>query len=117
MFTPTARQVLNGTSTLCFILLALIAMACDNSAIVSGPEFADLKKLRGGEYDLVKKEDLVQLKREAELGRSVGRYQQYSRGYRTWRLDTATGNTCLLLATDSDWKKPDTQASSCALVP
>jgi hypothetical protein len=44
----------------------------------------------------------------------VNRYQMRSEGYRTWRFDTATGKICLLLTPDSDWKKPDVAAQSCA---
>jgi hypothetical protein len=43
--------------------------------------------------------------------KTVGRYQQYANGGRTWRLDTATGQTCLLLAPDADWKKPEVSAA------
>ena len=32
----------------------------------------------------------------------------------TWRLDTTTGETCILLASDGNWKKPEYQNQSCA---
>jgi hypothetical protein len=74
----------------------------------------DYKIVNSREYEVVTKVDLAQLKKEAEIGRSVGRYQIFTRGVRTWRLDTATGRSCLLLTSDEDWKKPDTAASGCS---
>ena len=34
-------------------------------------------------------------------------------GGRTWRLDSVTGKTCILLTSDQDWKNPKTTASGC----
>jgi hypothetical protein len=92
------------------IALALILL----STIVSGcDEFKVLQKVNSGEYELVKKDEIEQLRKAAEAGRSVGRYQLYSRGARTWRVDTATGKSCLLLTNESDWKKPETAKEGC----
>ena len=41
------------------------------------------------------------------------KYQIYKSGWRTWRLDTVTGSTCILLTSDDDWKKPETAAQGC----
>ncbi len=60
-------------------------------------------------------QDLTTLKHEAELGKSIGRYQVHVEGFRTWRLDTATGTICLLLSLEGDWKKPEIEAQSCSL--
>lgn len=76
-----------------------------------------------GDFDVVDKSKEVviskaeyeQLKAAAALPKQVGRYQLHREGYRTWRLDTATGHNCLLLTTDDDWKKPETTAESCAV--
>jgi hypothetical protein len=43
------------------------------------------------------------------------KYQVFKDGGRTWRLDTVTGSSCLLLTTKEDWKKLETMASSCAV--
>lgn len=51
------------------------------------------------DYELVRKDELAKLREEAALGKSVGRYQQFSRSARTFRLDPATGETCILLTT------------------
>ena len=74
----------------------------------------DYKVVNSREYEVITKNELTQLKKEAEIGRSVGRYQTFARGIRTWRLDTATGENCLLLTSEEDWKKPDTAASACS---
>lgn len=66
-----------------------------------------------GDYEVISKTELARLRRDADLGKSVGRYQQYHQGGRTWRLDTATCSTCLLLTTDAEWKKPEIAAQSC----
>jgi len=34
-----------------------------------------------------------------------GRYQLYRQGDITWRLDTNTGDSCVLLATEAQWRK------------
>jgi uncharacterized membrane-anchored protein YhcB (DUF1043 family) len=44
------------------------------------------------------------------------RYEVVKEGSRTWRLDTATGKTCLLLATEADWNKPESAAQNCELI-
>lgn len=41
------------------------------------------------------------------------RYQTLTNGGRTWRLDTAKGKTCLLLASEGDWKNPQMKPQSC----
>jgi hypothetical protein len=78
-----------------------------------GAEVEALRKLRTGQYGLIKSDELAQLRRDAEIGRSVGRFQIHRVGFRTWRLDTATGFSCLLPTTDADWKNPDTAAQGC----
>jgi uncharacterized coiled-coil protein SlyX len=69
--------------------------------------------------DLNKSERAVKAARaETEQAKSATprRYEVVKEGLRTWRLDTATGKTCLLLATDADWNKPDVAAQNCQLV-
>jgi hypothetical protein len=44
---------------------------------------------------------------------TIGRFQRFDEGLRTWRLDTATGALCLLLAPDADWATPGTRAQAC----
>ncbi len=44
----------------------------------------------------------------------VGRYQLYRQGDITWRLDTETGKTCIVFATDEEWTKPRVYRNGCA---
>lgn len=43
----------------------------------------------------------------------TGRYQLYRQGNITWRLDTDTGRTCIIFATDEEWKKPRVYRAGC----
>jgi cytoskeletal protein RodZ len=45
-----------------------------------------------------------------------GKYQVYRQGNITWRLNTETGQTCVLFATDEEWKKPRVYHSGCGSV-
>lgn len=42
-----------------------------------------------------------------------GRYQLYRQGNITWRLDTETGRTCIIFATDNEWRKPRVYKAGC----
>lgn len=42
-----------------------------------------------------------------------GRFQVYRQGNLTWRLDTANGSTCVLFATDDEWRKPRVYDRAC----
>ena len=100
------------------IALALSAQGCTSNGelalnTVTDSEYASVKRLRTGEYSLISNQDLAELKREADIGKGVGRYQIHVQAFRTWRLDTATGQVCLLLAPEKDWKKPDIAAQAC----
>jgi hypothetical protein len=42
-----------------------------------------------------------------------GKYQLYRQGNLTWRLNTETGQSCILFATDDEWKKPKVYRAGC----
>jgi cytoskeletal protein RodZ len=42
-----------------------------------------------------------------------GKYQVYRQGNITWRVNTETGQTCVLFATDEEWKKPRVYRAGC----
>lgn len=42
-----------------------------------------------------------------------GKYQVYRQGNLTWRVNTETGQTCVLFATDEEWKKPRVYRAGC----
>ncbi len=66
---------------------------------------------------VVPKSEYEQLKAAvaASQAKQVGRYQLHREGFRTWRLDTATGRSCLLLTSEADWKGKGGEQGSCAL--
>jgi hypothetical protein len=43
----------------------------------------------------------------------TGKYQLYRQGNLTWRLDTDTGQTCIIFATDEEWKKAKVMNAGC----
>ncbi|MDR3734827.1 MAG: hypothetical protein P4L10_04735 [Acidobacteriaceae bacterium] len=43
----------------------------------------------------------------------TGRYQLYRQGNLTWRLDTDNGHTCIIFATDEEWRKPRVASQGC----
>ena len=62
--------------------------------------------------------DVKQLKADiAELKQKKAEpehhYELRSEGFRTFRFDPATGETCIQLTTDADWKRKGTKAQSC----
>lgn len=44
---------------------------------------------------------------------STHKFSTYSSGFRTWRFDSVTGDTCVLLTAEWDWKKKETKSQSC----
>jgi cytoskeletal protein RodZ len=43
----------------------------------------------------------------------TGKYQLYRQGDITWRLDTDSGEACILFATDSEWSKQKVYSHGC----
>jgi hypothetical protein len=43
----------------------------------------------------------------------TGHFQLYRQGNLTWRLNTDTGQSCILFATEEEWKKPKVLHASC----
>jgi hypothetical protein len=41
-------------------------------------------------------------------------YELRNEGFRTFRFDPATGDICIQLTSDADWKRKETKAQSCA---
>jgi hypothetical protein len=44
------------------------------------------------------------------------RYSLFNTGFRTFRTDSITGQTCIELASKADWKNKDVQSQSCVCV-
>jgi len=43
----------------------------------------------------------------------AGHYQLYRQGDLTWRLNTDTGETCVIFATDEEWRRPKVYKAGC----
>jgi hypothetical protein len=43
----------------------------------------------------------------------TGRFQVYRQGNLTWRIDTNTGKSCVLFATNEEWRKPQVYRHGC----
>ena len=48
-----------------------------------------------------------------EIFGGSGHYQLYRQGDLTWRLDTDTGDSCVIFATDEEWHKPKVYKAGC----
>jgi len=95
-------------------MLAAFQFGCSGLEIATSQTEVDaVQKIRSGQYELIKSDELAQLRKDAEIGKNVGRFQVHREGFRTWRLDTATGTSCLLLTTAADWEKPESAISAC----
>lgn len=70
----------------------------------SQKETADLRR------QLAESQDSLRKAQEQVADRQAHKYQIFHQGSRTWRLDTVAGSTCILLTTNEDWKKPETQS-------
>jgi hypothetical protein len=42
-----------------------------------------------------------------------GRFQVYRQGNITWRIDTVSGTSCILFATNEEWRKPQVYEHGC----
>jgi len=73
----------------------------------SQKEIADLKRQLSTSQDELKKAQLALGEYQAH------KYQVFHNGFRTWRFDSVTGNSCILLTTKEDWKSKDTKGESC----
>jgi hypothetical protein len=77
-------------------------------------ETKDLEKLKVAEAEVKRlREENSELRQQVATLKSIGRYQLHQSGFRTWRLDSSTGQDCLLLSSKEDWKKVDTVLESC----
>ena len=71
------------------------------------------EKIRSLEADVKQlKSEVVELKQKQKAV-PEHHYELRSQGFRTWRFDPATGETCLQLTSAADWKLKQTQSSSC----
>ena len=95
-----------------------LAVLCVSPALIGCGydvvEAKELDKVKTAEAEVARlKEENSQLRQQVATLKSIGRYQLHESGFRTWRLDTATGQDCLLLTSKKDWKKADVALQEC----
>lgn len=99
------------TRTLALPFLAAFALSgCGDLDVVDKSKYDVVDK---SQYVAISKSEYEQLRAAALEAKQVGRYQIHREGFRTWRLDTATGKSCLLLTVDADWKGAAKDQTSC----
>jgi hypothetical protein len=73
------------------------------------------ERIRSLEADVKQlKAEIVELKQTPKPERPEHHYELRSEGMRTWRFDSSTGETCVQLTSDADWKRKETKGQSCA---
>lgn len=96
------------TTWLLLFLTLLSLCACEDVGYV---EKAKYDKLAQDNSEL--KKQLAQ-KEEEIKNTPHHHYSLHREGYRTFRFDADTGDTCVQLTTPDDWKNKDTKAQSCS---
>src|SRR5258708_3118246 len=90
-------------ATILAVSMSVLLTGCD--AYVEKAKYDELqKKLDETTKGLVDAKDELGKAREKIGEYQAHRYEIFKSGFRTWRLDTVTGKSCILLTTDSDWK-------------
>lgn len=94
------------------LMTCLVGLGNCGSEVIDSTELA---RLKADELEVQKlRTENAQLTAELATAKSVGRYQIHQNGFRTWRLDATTGQDCILLTSEADWKKPETAVEGCA---
>lgn len=70
-------------------------------------------QLKKTQEELQKTEEELKKAQQQLQESQAHKYQIYTQGWRTWRLDSVTGKTCILLTSPQDWKKPETTQAGC----
>jgi hypothetical protein len=100
-------------SRACGVALALpLLAACD--AYVEKSKYDEVKqKLTQTTKELDDSQHDVQKAHEQIGEYQAHRYQMFRVGFRTWRMDSVKGTSCIMLTTESDWNKAETSHQSC----
>ena len=96
------------STTLLLLGLTLLPLcACEQLGYVEKQKY---DKLTQENADL--KKQLAQ-KEEEIKNTPHHHYSLHADGFRTFRFDSDTGQTCIQLTTPTDWKRPDVKSQSC----
>jgi hypothetical protein len=95
--------------TVVVLIACLFMVACDADTL----GYVEKAKYDALQKQLEKREADLKAAQDQVSACQAHKYEIYRSAFRTWRLDTVTGATCILLTTDDDWKKPATVAAGC----
>jgi hypothetical protein len=96
------------------LVVLIISVDLFLSGCVSQTEYDSLqKKLGETSKELSETKDSLKKSQDQLVDLQAHRYQTFTTGGRTWRLDSAKGSSCVLLAADQDWKNAKTKEQSC----
>lgn len=85
------------------LLIFLSSLGCD-----SQKQDERIRSLEGDVKQL--KSDIAEMRQRAK---TEHHYELRNVGFRTFRFDPVTGDTCIQLTSEADWKLKDTKRQSC----
>src|SRR5512136_1462010 len=93
------------------LLVATMALALLSGVGCTNKEIE--VRLQAQETELKQlKAEVAELK-EKQRSAPEHHYELRNAGFRTFRFDSATGDTCIQLTTPDDWKRKETKSQSC----
>lgn len=96
------------------LAICLFAGGCEQMGYLEKSKYDALQEQnKRAQADLQKTQDDLRQAQQQIADYQAHKYQIYTQGWRTWRLDSVTGKTCILLTSDQDWKNPKTTESGC----
>jgi len=88
---------------------------CEDAGFVRKDKYdASQAQLKKAQEELQKAQEELKKAQQQLLESQAHKYQIYTQGWRTWRLDSVTGKTCILLTSPQDWKKPEITQEGCS---
>jgi hypothetical protein len=98
-----------------FLFLVLCSCSSETLGYVDKAKFDDSQKeIADMKKQLADTQEKLAASQKSVADYQAHKYQMFQSGFRTWRLDTATGDSCIALTTDSDWKSKKTKGQSCS---
>lgn len=93
------------SAKLVFLVYFLLATGCG--------AYVEKAKYDGVQKQLAETQEALRRAGEQVAQCQAHKYETFHSGSRTWRLDTVTGRSCILLTAESDWQRPKTTFDSC----
>ena len=95
------------------LALLMSLTGCDNY-VDKGKYEASQRELQQVRTELNETKKQLQDAQRQVNETSAQKFSTYQNGGRTWRFNSTTGETCILLTSDLDWKNKKTKSQSCA---